>query len=110
MVLSKNDHNDGGVNFQNETLAYSTRHRQVPRPSWRSAHHPGALQGMRTLRALLSRHVLERSDQMNEKGYHPPRAVRPERCVACRLCELLCPEFCIYVVENKSVVEVEERE
>ena len=45
------------------------------------------------------RDVLEISDEMNEKGYHPPRAVRPERCVACRLCELLCPEFCIYIVE-----------
>ncbi len=43
--------------------------------------------------------VLEISDEMNEKGYHPPRAVHPEQCVACRLCELLCPEFCIYTVE-----------
>jgi 2-oxoglutarate ferredoxin oxidoreductase subunit delta len=50
------------------------------------------------------RDVLELSDEMNEKGYHPPRAVHPEQCVACRLCELLCPEFCIYVVE------VDERE
>lgn len=48
------------------------------------------------------RDVLELSDEMNEKGYHPPRAVQPERCVACRLCELLCPEFCIYVVEVKQ--------
>jgi 2-oxoglutarate ferredoxin oxidoreductase subunit delta len=46
------------------------------------------------------RDVLEVSDEMNEKGYHPPRAVHPERCVACRLCELLCPEFCIYIVEE----------
>jgi len=36
---------------------------------------------------------------MNEKGYHYPRAVQPERCVACRLCELMCPEFCIYILE-----------
>jgi 2-oxoglutarate ferredoxin oxidoreductase subunit delta len=46
------------------------------------------------------RDVLVLSDDMNEKGYHPPRAVQPERCVACRLCELLCPEFCIFVVES----------
>ena len=45
------------------------------------------------------RDVLEISDEMNEKGYHPPRAVHPEQCVACRLCELLCPEFCIYILE-----------
>jgi 2-oxoglutarate ferredoxin oxidoreductase subunit delta len=43
--------------------------------------------------------VLELSDEMNEKGYHLPRAVQPEQCVACGLCELLCPEFCIYIVE-----------
>jgi 2-oxoglutarate ferredoxin oxidoreductase subunit delta len=46
------------------------------------------------------RDVLELSDEMNERGYHPPRAACPEQCVACRLCELLCPEFCIYVVER----------
>jgi 2-oxoglutarate ferredoxin oxidoreductase subunit delta len=46
------------------------------------------------------RDVLEVSEEMNEKGYHPPRAVHPERCVACRLCELLCPEFCIYIVQE----------
>jgi len=46
------------------------------------------------------RDVLEISDEMNAKGYHPPRAVHPELCVACHLCELLCPEFCIYIVEE----------
>jgi len=48
------------------------------------------------------RDVLEVSEEMNEKGYHPPRAVHPERCVACRLCELLCPEFCIYIVQEEE--------
>jgi 2-oxoglutarate ferredoxin oxidoreductase subunit delta len=45
------------------------------------------------------RDVLALSDRTNEKGYHFPRAVQPEQCVACRLCELMCPEFCIYVLE-----------
>lgn len=44
------------------------------------------------------RDVLELSDEMNEKGYHPPRLVHPDQCVACGLCELLCPEFAIFVV------------
>ena len=52
------------------------------------------------------RDVLAISDDMNEKGYHPPIAVHPERCVVCRLCELLCPEFCIYTAE----LEVQEEE
>ena len=52
------------------------------------------------------RDVLVISDEMNEKGYHPPRAVQPERCVACRLCELLCPEFCIYIVHTEAATPV----
>ena len=47
--------------------------------------------------------VLEISDEMNEKGYHPPIAVHPEQCVVCRLCELLCPEFCIYTVKLEEL-------
>ena len=46
--------------------------------------------------------VLEMSEEINAKGYHPPRAKNPDQCVACRLCELLCPEFCIYVVEDEA--------
>jgi 2-oxoglutarate ferredoxin oxidoreductase subunit delta len=48
------------------------------------------------------RDVLEMSEEINAKGYHPPRAKKPDQCVACRLCELLCPEFCIYVVEDEA--------
>jgi 2-oxoglutarate ferredoxin oxidoreductase subunit delta len=42
--------------------------------------------------------VLALSDIYNAKGYHPPRPVKPEACVDCDLCELLCPEFAIYTV------------
>lgn len=40
--------------------------------------------------------VLELSEEFNKKGYHPPIAVKEEDCVACGLCELICPEFAIY--------------
>jgi len=43
------------------------------------------------------RKVLELSDGYNKKGYHPPTAVKPDACVSCGLCELICPEFAIYV-------------
>ncbi len=48
------------------------------------------------------RDVLEVSDEINSKGYHPPRTIRPEACVSCGLCELLCPEFAIYVREEEG--------
>ena len=40
--------------------------------------------------------VLKLSEEFNKKGYHPPIAVKEEDCVACGLCELICPEFAIY--------------
>lgn len=43
------------------------------------------------------RDVLEMSEEFNLKGYHPPIAVKAEDCVECHLCEMLCPEFAIYV-------------
>lgn len=42
--------------------------------------------------------VLEESTEFNRKGYHPVYAVRPNECVNCGLCELICPEFAISVV------------
>lgn len=45
------------------------------------------------------RQVLEFSNKFNKKGYHPPVAVKPEFCVNCHYCEVICPEFAIYSVE-----------
>lgn len=40
------------------------------------------------------------SSRFNKKGYHPPEVVRPEGCVNCHYCEIICPEFAIYSVET----------
>ena len=45
------------------------------------------------------RDVLEMSNIFNAKGYHPPQVLDDRRCVACGLCEMLCPEFAIFVRE-----------
>ncbi|MBN2543180.1 4Fe-4S binding protein [bacterium] len=46
--------------------------------------------------------ALELSTEFNTKSYHPPRLVRPEACTKCRLCELYCPEFAIFVREDEK--------
>jgi 2-oxoglutarate ferredoxin oxidoreductase subunit delta len=52
------------------------------------------------------RDVLEASDDINSKGYHPPRVIEglAKACVSCGLCELLCPEFAIYVEQTEGEV------
>ena len=49
------------------------------------------------------RNVLEESQKFNSKGYHPPEVVNPDDCVRCELCELICPEFAIFVLDAKEV-------
>lgn len=55
--------------------------------------------------------VLEMSDEFNPKGYHPPRVRDENACVYCQLCEVICPEFALYVTpakeEEKEEVGVE---
>lgn len=48
------------------------------------------------------RNVLEVSEEFNAKGYHPPRVKDAEACVNCGLCEMLCPEFAIYLDETEE--------
>jgi 2-oxoglutarate ferredoxin oxidoreductase subunit delta len=44
------------------------------------------------------KNILKLSEEFNEKGYHPPIVTEAENCVHCQLCEMLCPEFAIYVI------------
>ena len=55
---------------------------------------------------LCPKEVLRESEEVNEKGYHPPEVVEePETgkiCVACGFCEVACPEYAIWVREKKE--------
>lgn len=48
------------------------------------------------------RDVLEKAEEFNEKGYHPPKIKDASKCSVCGLCEVICPEFCIYSVDKKQ--------
>ena len=36
-------------------------------------------------------------DGINEKGYHPIEIERPEDCISCAMCAMMCPDLCIEV-------------
>ena len=42
------------------------------------------------------RSTLRESVKFNAKGYHYPELDKPDSCVNCGLCELICPEFAIF--------------
>ena len=48
------------------------------------------------------RNILVLSERFNKKGYHPPELVDTRACVNCHYCEIICPEFAIYSVEDSS--------
>ena len=50
--------------------------------------------------------VLELSSRFNKKGYHPPEVVKPEMCVNCGFCRMICPEFAIFTVEVEEAEAV----
>ncbi len=41
--------------------------------------------------------VLDTSPEFNAKGYHPPYVKNPEACHDCMFCQMICPEFSIFV-------------
>ncbi len=46
--------------------------------------------------------VLALSKDFNRKGYHYPVVIKQGACVNCTLCEMICPDFSIFVVAGKS--------
>ena len=49
-------------------------------------------------------HVLEVSTNRSVKGYLMPMAARTDDCIACMLCEMICPDLAITVegIENEK--------
>lgn len=46
--------------------------------------------------------VLKLADKMNQKGYNVAEVIHLENCIGCRLCDISCPDFAIYVEQDQS--------
>ena len=46
--------------------------------------------------------VLEISEKQNAQGYSFPVATAPDRCISCGLCEMLCPDFAIWILSQQD--------
>ena len=46
------------------------------------------------------KNVLEISNEVNAKGYFPALQARPQDCVACSTCCVMCPDVAITITEN----------
>jgi 2-oxoglutarate ferredoxin oxidoreductase subunit delta len=44
------------------------------------------------------KHILEPSEEFNDKGYHYPVVIDEHGCVNCKVCEDICPEFAVFSV------------
>ncbi|MEN6586173.1 MAG: 4Fe-4S dicluster domain-containing protein [Sulfuricella sp.] len=56
--------------------------------------------------------VLDVSPEFNAKGYHPPYVKNPDDCRYCMYCQMICPEFSIFVTrldENADAAKEESR-
>ncbi|MHC4067913.1 MAG: 4Fe-4S dicluster domain-containing protein [Planctomycetota bacterium] len=49
------------------------------------------------------KHILEASTEANSRGYYTPRVTDWNACNNCRQCELLCPDFAIFIIEDGEV-------
>lgn len=48
------------------------------------------------------RDVLETSKKTNQTGVHPPQVKDSSLCVGCGVCEDICPDFAIFLIDKKE--------
>lgn len=52
-----------------------------------------------------SKKVLGLSAKCNSKGYAIAHAIDADQCIACGICERMCPEFAITVEEEEACAQ-----
>jgi len=46
------------------------------------------------------RNILKKGATLNKKTVYPPELIADAKCTFCQECEINCPDFAIYVVED----------
>ncbi len=49
--------------------------------------------------SVCPKNVLEISDSVSPKGYFPAYQARPEDCITCAVCCVMCPDVAITITE-----------
>ena len=50
--------------------------------------------------AICPKNVLELSREVNTKGYFPVFQARPQDCIYCTMCCVMCPDVAITIAED----------
>ncbi|MHA1144250.1 MAG: 4Fe-4S binding protein [Candidatus Helarchaeota archaeon] len=51
---------------------------------------------------ICPRKILTEGKELNTKVQYPPVLVEGGVCTFCRECELICPDFALYILENSG--------
>ncbi len=54
--------------------------------------------------AVCPKNVLELSDHVSARGYYPSFQARPEDCIYCTLCCIMCPDVAITIKETAEKI------
>jgi len=46
--------------------------------------------------------VLRMTPRRNKKGYNVVETANPQECIGCKMCEINCPDFAIYVIKKAA--------
>ena len=51
------------------------------------------------------KNVLALAKEVNIRGFYTPYIVNGAECTKCHQCELFCPDFAIFIVEEEEVAD-----